>query len=334
MAENETWECLSRDRSVVEMVNVIFDDTMLTSVFWILTFITMVLFFGFIENVNFLFNRIPNKDRMIRIMWILGIYPVFALTSLFSLYFPRSSVFCNLTATCYYALGVYFFIGLIVFYFGGYEHAILKIADTRVPILPFCGKKVSIKLTEWAFLRLRFCVIQFAMFRALLMFIENVLFVNGTYSLSVMTAENGSIAIYSLVLVSGGIFMCALYIVHNASKPLLKGFYLTPKCLLLFAGFLISDVQMVIIGLLTTKDAIKCVMPFDGPNRANGWYSLVQIVECALIYPIVMMFFRTRKGNVVSMVDMVKKVTASQKKKSMLKRGPSKTSLYNTYANL
>ena len=48
----------------------------------------------------------------------------------------------------YHALGVYFFIGLIVFYFGGYEHAILKIADTQVPIIPFCGQRVSIKLTE------------------------------------------------------------------------------------------------------------------------------------------------------------------------------------------
>ena len=55
---------------------VVFEDSSLTSIFWVLTFITLVLFFAFIENVHFLFNKIPNKDRMIRIMWILGIYPV------------------------------------------------------------------------------------------------------------------------------------------------------------------------------------------------------------------------------------------------------------------
>ena len=57
-------------------------------------------------------------------------------------------------------------------------------------------------------------------------------------------------------------------------------------------------------------------------------------MECAIIYPIVMFYFRTRKGNVVGLVDMVKKVTAAQKKKSLLMRGPSKTSLYNSYTNL
>ena len=84
-----------------------------------------------------------------------------------------------------------------------------------------------------------------------------------------MTTANGSIIIYSLVLVSGGIFTAALYMVHNAAKPLLKGFYLSTKCLILFVGFLISDVQMVIIGLLTTNGVMPCVSLCDSANRAN-----------------------------------------------------------------
>ncbi|XP_071810365.1 organic solute transporter subunit alpha-like [Asterias amurensis] len=328
---NDTRECLPYDRSVLDVLDYIFEDTTMTSAFWILTFITMLLVFAFVENVNFVVQKIPNKDRMIRILWILGIYPLFALTSLLSLYFPRSAVFCNLTATCYYALGIYFFMGLIVFYFGGYEQAIHKIADTQVSV--FCCKKPTIKLTEWAILRLRGCVIQFAMIRALLMFIENVLFVNGTYSPSQMTTANGSIIIYSLVLASGGIFTAALYMVHNAAKPLLKGFYLSTKCLILFVGFLISDVQMVTIGLLTTNGVMPCVSLCDSANRANCWYSFFQIIESAIMYPIVMMYFRTRKGNVVSLVDMVKKSTPRWKK-PLLKKGPSSRSLYNSYTNM
>ncbi|XP_077863725.1 organic solute transporter subunit alpha-like [Saccoglossus kowalevskii] len=62
----------------------------------ILTVITTILF---VESVYFVRNKIPTKLRRNKLVWVLGLYPVFSITSCISLFIPRAAMMTNFTAS-------------------------------------------------------------------------------------------------------------------------------------------------------------------------------------------------------------------------------------------
>ncbi|RXM29939.1 Organic solute transporter subunit alpha [Acipenser ruthenus] len=59
----------------------------------------LILLAVFLEEMGFFFRNIHSSKRRILYLWILGIYPVFGLSSLIGMFVPRSTSLCNFIAS-------------------------------------------------------------------------------------------------------------------------------------------------------------------------------------------------------------------------------------------
>ncbi|PIN99472.1 hypothetical protein AB205_0197990 [Aquarana catesbeiana] len=69
--------------------------------------------------MGFFLRNIQSSRRTCLYLWILGVYPVFCISSIIGMFIPRSSGICNFVASIYHSITLWKFLELITDYFGG-----------------------------------------------------------------------------------------------------------------------------------------------------------------------------------------------------------------------
>ncbi|KAK1801298.1 hypothetical protein P4O66_022981, partial [Electrophorus voltai] len=139
----------------------------------------------FLEEIGFFLRHEPSSRRSRLCLWILGMYPVFGMTSIVALYVPRSSSLCNFIASLYHSITLLKFMGLITNFFGGKAQMFEVLAGKQVSPNPFpcccccCLPLININRTSLGWMMA--AVLQLSVVRTLLFFITLVLWTDEQY---------------------------------------------------------------------------------------------------------------------------------------------------------
>ncbi|CAH1263115.1 SLC51A [Branchiostoma lanceolatum] len=250
-----------------------------------LTFVTFFTLFLFMEELCFATRHIPGENTRNRIVWILGTYPVFSLTSLMSLYIPRSNLIGGFAANIYFAVAVYQFFMLMVDYFGGDEDLVttlsgLKVSLRRPPCCCCCCCLPQVDMTLGTLGRLKLAVMQMAIMRPILYFIALVTWSDGKYGLgqtdsgpSVNNFVEGLETISTLFGIYGFVVLQPC-----VTKPL-KGKSISLKNLLVQIAAALAGIQKMLLSLLASFQVIPCGPHFSARTRADYIHNCLIIVE-------------------------------------------------------
>ncbi|XP_003727010.1 organic solute transporter subunit alpha-like [Strongylocentrotus purpuratus] len=291
-----TNQCSTIAPMFVDHIEVISDDTGLIVMMSITSAITILLIIAFIESVVFVATKIPHRDRSISLIWMLAMYPIFVMTSQMGLFIPRAVLMCNLTASIFFSISLYQFLQLIIYYYGGHDATVVKISEIQI-----LGK---LQLTEESFYRLKICIYQMALLRPVVLFIEDILWLNESYDTSSISVNDAYVYLNLFTFLSSLVAIFALVVLFLASREHLKAFSITIKFVIVGLALYFSNIQILLFDVLTLTDVIKCSKPFDWETRGSSWQCLCLVVESALLFPITLRYFRTRHGNMVGVLQI------------------------------
>ncbi|XP_071816154.1 organic solute transporter subunit alpha-like [Apostichopus japonicus] len=336
-------DCPTTDPSSAEVWQDVQENVALKVGFAILTAGTIILFVSFLEACVFIARKIPHGEEATSLVWIIGIYPVFAVTSLLGIYFPRAIVLCNLTASLYFSVSLYQAWLLFMFYFGDEAMAYAYMSGMEIRLLR-CFKNPTITITKKNFRRLKAGILQVATLQPVVLFIEDILWLNGTYNSSKITWDDAFLYLNSVGLLSSAVALVALTITLKASKSHLQSqFYVTQKYLIIILALIFANMQITLLHILTFANVIPCRPPFKTEQRANRYQSLILLIESFLVYPLALLYIRTRKGNIVGILDTRESIFqydvtsngyVKSKKKPPKRVTDQRTLHFNTYTSI
>ncbi|XP_019636604.1 PREDICTED: organic solute transporter subunit alpha-like [Branchiostoma belcheri] len=249
------------------------------------TFVTFFTLFLFMEELCFATRRLPGRNTRNRIVWILGTYPVFSLTSLMSLYIPRSNLIGGFAANIYFAVAVYQFFMLIVDYFGGDEELVttlsgLKVSLRRPPCCCCCCCLPQVDMTLGTLGRLKLAVMQMAIMRPILYFIALVTWSDGKYGLGQM--ESGPSVnnfVEGLETISTLFGIYGFVVLQPCVTKPLKGKSISLKNLLVQIAAALAGIQKMLLSLLASFRVIPCGPQFSAKTRADYIHNCLIILE-------------------------------------------------------
>ncbi|XP_072284034.1 organic solute transporter subunit alpha-like [Pyxicephalus adspersus] len=167
-----------------------------------------------------------------------------------------------------------------------------------------CFPKVDIHRGTLFILKLG--TFQFALLRPILMFLQVVLWTNGTYTIGDSRAQSATIYISVLLGITTLSALWAVGIMFNLVKPALTDKNIIPK----FAAYqfivILSQLQTSTINILGTVGVISCVPPLPGPSRASYMNQQLMIMEMFLTTVICRMLYRRRYDINPSNADVTK----------------------------
>ncbi|KAJ8041707.1 Organic solute transporter subunit alpha [Holothuria leucospilota] len=295
--------CPETDPSSTEVWEVVVSDSRLKGGFITMTIMAILLLCSFTEAFVYNARKIPHGEKATSLIWICGMFPIFAATSLLGLYFPRAIVLCNLTASLYFSVSIYQAWLLFMFYFGDEGMAYTCMAGQDVRIFS-CFSKPKVTIGKKTFRWLKAGILQAATLQPVILFVEDILWLNGTYHSSKLVWNDAFLYLNALSLISSTIALIALVITYKASKIHLKTqFYITPKFTIVILALIFANMQIILLHILTFSGAIPCNPPFKSQQRAHRYQCLILLIESFCIQPFVLMYFRTRKGNMVGVLE-------------------------------
>ncbi|KAM5181041.1 organic solute transporter subunit alpha-like [Mantella aurantiaca] len=266
--------------------------------FAILTFMTIVAVIVFIEEAYYMYNKIPGLKKSV-IIWVNAGAPIIATTSCVGMWIPRSTMFTDFTASVFLAVVIHKFQLMLVSECGGRKEFLKKFGEQKLQLNtgPLCCCCVCFprkNIHRGTLFILKLGTFQFALLRPVLMFLQVVLWTNGTYTIGDSRAESSTIYIN---VVLGVITLTALWavgIMFNLVKPALTDKNIIPK----FAAYqfivILSQLQTSVINILGTLGVISCVPPLPGPSRASYMNQQLMIMEMFLTTVICRMLYRRR----------------------------------------
>ncbi|CAK9301551.1 unnamed protein product [Gordionus sp. m RMFG-2023] len=65
----------------------------------IATLLSILTFLIFVDELYYIYVKVPYKSHKERLYWVIGIFPVFSMTSLLGIYVPRSGVLVDFVAS-------------------------------------------------------------------------------------------------------------------------------------------------------------------------------------------------------------------------------------------
>ncbi|XP_022108683.1 organic solute transporter subunit alpha-like [Acanthaster planci] len=263
--------------------------------------LTLVMFVESVINVN---KKIPNSRRRVRLIVLMGIYPMMSLTSMISLYIPAAHLLNSLVASVYFSVALFQFIMLIIDYYGGKVAVVEKLKDRQVSLAsppftcccPCCLPKITI--TPSNLRNLRRIVMQVAFVRPFLYFISLVLWTDGKYTHGKIALDEPYIYILTVSSLSGLLALYGIILFLTVSLEPLRSYRIRPKFFTVQMVLIIISSQNLILAILADVGVIPCVAPFSSDSRANYIGDMLIIVEMLFFAILSRMYFRGRFGNV------------------------------------
>ncbi|XP_040194143.1 organic solute transporter subunit alpha-like [Rana temporaria] len=270
--------------------------------FAILTFMTAIAVIVFIEEACYMYKKIPGAKKSM-IIWVNAGAPIIATTSLVGMWIPRSTMFTDFTASVFLAVVIHKFQLMLVSECGGRKEFLNKFGLQKLQLNtgPLCCCCVCFPrkdINRITLFILKFGTFQFALLRPFLMFLQVVLWSNGTYIIGESRGESATIYISVVLAVTTLTALWAVGIMFNLVRPHLTDKNIIPK----FAAYqfivILSQLQTSIITILGNVAVITCVPPLSGPSRASYMNQQLMIMEMFLVTVICRMLYRRQyNGN-------------------------------------
>ncbi|XP_073325799.1 organic solute transporter subunit alpha [Pagrus major] len=245
--------------------------------------LAVILLVLFLEEMGFFLRHIPSSRRKRLYLWILGMYPVFALTSLLALYVPRSSSLCNFIASLYHSITLLKFMGLITDFFGGKARMLAALSGQQVSPDPFpfccccCLPMVAINSNNCVCMMA--AVLQLSVVRSILFFVTLVLWTDEQYDYGDVDSVNPNLYVNGIICVSTFVSFYGHLLFYKATKSALHGYGLRAKFICIILVLVLCGLQSGILETMGALEVIPCTPPFSVLTRSQLIYHYCVIVE-------------------------------------------------------
>lgn len=252
-------------------------------VFIIPAVLAVILVGLFLEEVGFFLRNIPSSRRTQFYLWILGLYPVFALTSLIALYVPRSSSLCNFIASLYHSITLLKFMGLITDFFGGKVRMLAALSGQQVSPDPFpcccccCLPMVTVNRSSRNWMMA--AVLQLSVVRSILFFVTLVLWTDEQYDYGDVDSVNPNLYVNGIIGVSTFVSFYGHLLFYKATKSALPGYGLRAKFICIILVLVLCGLQSSILETMGALEVIPCAPPLSVVTRSLLIYHYCVIVE-------------------------------------------------------
>ncbi|KAL3063684.1 hypothetical protein OYC64_000089 [Pagothenia borchgrevinki] len=281
--------------------------------------LALILLGLFLEEVGFFLRHIPSSRRKQLYLWILGMYPVFALTSLIALYVPRSSSLCNFIASLYHSTTLLKFMGLITDFFGGKARMLAALSGHQVSPDPFpcccccCLPMVAINSSSRAWMMA--AVLQLSVVRSILFFVTLVLWTDEQYDYGDVDSVNPNVYVNGIICVSTFVSFYGHLLFYKATNSALHGYGLRAKFICVIVVLVLCGLQSGILETMGALEVIPCTPPFSVLTRSQLIYHYCVIVEMFCIGLYARHTFRKVEPSLVE--DMEGTISATQLEKAV-----------------
>ncbi|XP_076596666.1 organic solute transporter subunit alpha isoform X1 [Chaetodon auriga] len=252
--------------------------------------LAVILLGVFLEEVGFFVRHVSSSRRKQLYLWILGMYPVFAVTSLIALYVPRSSSLCNFIASLYHSITLLKFMGLITDFFGGKGRMLAVLSGQQVSPDPFpcccccCFPMVAINSNSRCWMMA--AVLQLSVVRSILFFVTLVLWTDEQYNYGNVDSVNPNLYVNAIICVSTFVSFYGHLLFYKATKSALHGYGLRAKFICIIVVLVLCGLQSGILETIGALEVIPCTPPFSVLTRSQLIYHYCVIVEmfCVGLY--------------------------------------------------
>ncbi|KAJ7317523.1 hypothetical protein JRQ81_003685 [Phrynocephalus forsythii] len=234
----------------------------------------------------FLRRKISSRRTCLS-LWILGVYPVFSLTSLIALFIPRASFVCNFVASIYHSITLWKFLALIQDLFGGSDRMLQQLAGQRVSPNPFpcccccCLPEIAANRTNLRCMTL--AVYQLSLIRTILFFVTLILWTDEKYDYGDVGYTNPNSYINVIIGISTFLSFYGYLLFYKATKPALSGYSLRSKFVCIVVVLVLCGLQSGILETMGAVGAIPCSPPLSPVSRSQMIYYQSLAVEMFLI---------------------------------------------------
>ncbi|XP_030055568.1 organic solute transporter subunit alpha-like [Microcaecilia unicolor] len=266
--------------------------------FAILTLMTLIGNLVFIEEVYYIYKKIPSSKRSIFI-WVNAAAPVISTTSCIGMWIPRATMFTDFTAAVFFAIVIHKFLLMMIKECGGQKLFLRRFENSRFkistgPCCCCCLCLPFIHISKRTLFILKLGTFQFAFLRPVLMFLSVVLWANGNYDLSDLSVNGAAIWINCFIGIITVIALWPVVIMFTQVKVLLSCKKIIPKFALYQFIVILSQLQTAIINILATSGTIACAPPLAASSRASYMSQQLIIMEMFLITLLSRVFYRKR----------------------------------------
>ncbi|XP_062975030.1 organic solute transporter subunit alpha-like [Elgaria multicarinata webbii] len=249
-------------------------------IFLVPVFLGLVQVGLFLEQIGFFLCHGNSSHRTTLLLWILGVYPVFSLTSLISLFIPRASFVCNFVASIYHSITFWKFLALIRDFFGGSERMFRQLEGKYVSPNPFpcccccCLPEIPANRTNLRCMTL--AVYQLSLIRTILFFVTLILWTDEKYDYGDVGYTSPNSYINAIIGISTFLSFYGYLLFYKATKPALSGYNLRSKFVCIILGLVLCGLQSGILETMGAVGAIPCSPPLPPITRAQMifYYSL------------------------------------------------------------
>ncbi|XP_070597339.1 LOW QUALITY PROTEIN: organic solute transporter subunit alpha-like [Erythrolamprus reginae] len=256
-------------------------------IFLIPVFLGLVQVGLFLEQMGFFLRHGKSSHRTSVLLWILGVYPVFNLTSLICLYIPRASFVCNFVASIYHSITLWKFLALIRDFFGGSDRMIQQLVGQRVSPNPFpcccccCLPEIAANRTNLRCMTV--AVYQLSLIRTILFFITLILWTDDEYDYGAVGYTNPNSYINVIIAVSTCLSFYGYLLFYKATKPALDGYKLRYKFVCIILVLVLCGLQSGILETMGALGAIPCSPSLSPVTRSQMIYYYALAIEMFLI---------------------------------------------------
>lgn len=224
----------------------------------------------------------PKRAFIVR---LIGLFPIFSITSLTGFLVPRASNIAKWGSSMYLAHTIYSFLLLLMEYYGGPQEMVFKICSqpvsiARAPLACCFGKCLpKVHFDPKRFHLIRYLVLQVTIIRPLCVFLNAVMWADGVQEDSFVDPLVAGLYLQGITTVSTLTSVYGLQIFYHASLQHLPQEVIRPKFAILQAVLLTTNIESLIFTILGRLGTFPCVGPWNSGSRTDVVYNTIVVHE-------------------------------------------------------
>ncbi|XP_072287728.1 organic solute transporter subunit alpha-like [Pyxicephalus adspersus] len=241
----------------------------------------------FLEEIGFFLRNIQSSRRTCLYLWILGVYPVFCISSIIGMFIPRSSGICNFVASIYHSITLWKFLELITDFFGGKAQMLEVLEGQTVSPNPppccccCCFPNIQVNRSNLRWMNI--AVYQLSVVRTLLFFVGLILWTDEKYDYGDVDYTNPNSYINVIIGLSSFLSFYGYLLFYKATKKALEGYSPRSKFICITLVLVLCGLQNGILETMSALGAIPCVPPWTVETRSQTIYNYSITLEMFFI---------------------------------------------------
>ncbi|XP_045159597.2 organic solute transporter subunit alpha-like [Mercenaria mercenaria] len=232
--------------------------------------------------------RYKDPGKRLKVLILLGIYPMTSAMAMFALLVPRTTVLADLLATCYLSLCIYVFICILIQYYGNTEAMIEtlnpgKISIRTPPCCCCCCCFPTLQVTSRSIRFLKTMIMQTAILQPILLFVKAVIWANDHSSIHETGWMSPFLYLNLLTAVSTLFALYGLMILVTASQKILEKHRIKLKFMMLQFVLIFTNLQTAIFGIFIRFKMPPCEHEYGTRVRASFFNHMIITVEMFIL---------------------------------------------------